>query len=107
MVKKYIEKEPTPMEAIQWTGKNLSEVEDFIGNYGKVSPDNKSIILYGQDKNQKVQEGDWILKDPETGDLYKMADFYFKMYYIEEPKKYDDISFNEHIILNKMLANEI
>lgn len=110
MVKKYIEKEPTPIEAIQWTGNNLGEVEDFIGTYGKASADCSVILLFDKDKTQKVQEGDWIVKDPETGDFYEMADVYFSMYYKEVPPAWNSgvlRDFSDHVLYNKMLGNEI
>lgn len=111
MVKKYIEKEPTAFEAIQWTGNNLDEIKDFIGKDGGPDVSGQVILLMNSSGGSAVQEGDWIIRNPGTGEFYEMADVYFKKYYKEEPQPWNyannSDSYEDHVLFNKMLANEI
>lgn len=87
MVKKYIEAVSPAIEAIQWTGENLDEVKAFIGENGAPDASGQTILLMNSYGGSVVQEGDWIIRDPKTGEFYEMANVYFWKYYRETPNK--------------------
>ena len=66
MIKKY-RKKPVTIEAIQWTGKNLSEIDNFVG----VSIANKGtiLIIHTLEGDMEASIGDYIIKGV-NGEFY-------------------------------------
>lgn len=66
MYKKY-RKKPVTIEAIQWDGKNLSEIDNFMGRIFE----NKEIILviHTLEGDMEASVGDYIIKDV-NGEFY-------------------------------------
>ena len=59
MSKKY-RKKPVVIEAIQWTGKNLPEIDNFIGKI----VDNKetTLVIHTLEGDMEASIGDYIIK---------------------------------------------
>lgn len=93
---KYINK-PIVVEAIQWTGKNNTEVEDFLGDalvgygdnlvaYYPRSEQYKSQILYVRTPSgaMSVYVSDYIIKN-KKGNFYRLEhDIFEKGFMLEE-----------------------
>ena len=66
MIKKY-RKKPVTIEAIQWTGKNLSEIDNFvcvsIANKGTI------LIIHTLEGDMEASIGDYIIKGV-NGEFY-------------------------------------
>lgn len=94
MIKKY-RKKPVEIEAVQWTGKNDTEVEDFIGDYLAGYGDN--LVCYKPKLNQYLSKlmyirtlegamiasvGDYIIKGVQ-GEFYPCKPDIFEQTYEE------------------------
>ena len=94
MIKKY-RKKPVEIEAVQWTGKNDTEVEDFIGDYLAGYGDN--LVYYKPRLNQYLSKlmyirtlegamiasvGDYIIKGVQ-GEFYPCKPDIFEQTYDE------------------------
>ena len=66
MNKKY-RKKPVIIEAIQWTGKNLSEIDNFMG--GTVENKGTTLIIHTLEGDMKANIGDYIIKGV-NGEFY-------------------------------------
>jgi len=61
MVKKYVKK-PIPVEAIQWTGDNFDELEDFAGNNIWVDEGHLFVMTLEGAFKSKNKTGDYLIK---------------------------------------------
>ena len=66
MIKKY-RKKPVIIEAIQWTGKNLSEIDDFIGE--TVENKGTTLVIHTLEGDMEASIGDYIIKGV-NGEFY-------------------------------------
>ena len=66
MNKKY-RKKPVIIEAIQWTGKNLSEIDNFMG--GLVENKGTTLVIYTLEGDMEASIGDYIIKGV-NGEFY-------------------------------------
>ena len=66
MIKKY-RKKPVVIEAIQWIGNNLSEIDNFIGR----NVDNKetTLVIHTLEGDMEASIGDYIIKGV-NGEFY-------------------------------------
>ena len=66
MIKKY-RKKPVVIEAIQWIGNNLSEIDNFIGR----TVDNKetTLVIHTLEVDMEASIGDYIIKGV-NGEFY-------------------------------------
>ena len=53
-------KKPVVIEAIQWVGDNLNEIESFVGE--NMLSDNDGIEICTLEGNMKASKGDYIIK---------------------------------------------
>lgn len=60
MNKKY-RKKPVIIEAIQWTGKNLSEIDNFMGEIVE-NKRNYPLVIHTLEGNMEASIGDYIIK---------------------------------------------
>ena len=77
MSKKY-RKKPVVIEAIQWVGNNLSEIDNFIGR----SVDNKetTLVIHTLEGDMEASIGDYIIKGV-NGEFYPCkSDIFYKTY---------------------------
>jgi len=78
---KYMRK--TPVEAIQWNGDNLNEVNDFIiktAKFCSTCDDNGSLILSFKDLRERtfktvLSKFGWVVREGKTFQFYKDATF--------------------------------
>lgn len=63
MIKKY-KKKPVTIEALQWTGENLNEVRDFVGEYLMFNYESgiPQVYLKTLEGNMHASAGDYIIK---------------------------------------------
>ena len=66
MNKKY-RKKPVTIEAIQWTGKNLSEIDNFMG--GTVGNKGTILVINTLEGDMEASIGDYIIKGVK-GEFY-------------------------------------
>lgn len=71
MAKRYIKKAPI-VEAVQWTGNNLSKIQEFIG----------CNILIPEGAEYALPIGDYIIKFP-NGEIHTCSADFFKLTYEE------------------------
>lgn len=77
MIKKY-RKKPVTIEAIQWTGKNLCDIDHFVG--GVVDNNGITLIIHTLEGNMKASIGDYIVKGV-NGEFYPCKpDIFAKTY---------------------------
>lgn len=81
MVQKYIKK-PIPIEAIQWTGKNIDEIKKFTNQ--DVYIKNGHLVLNTLEGTfvSKNKIGDWVIKGIK-GEFYICEKTIFEESYIE------------------------
>lgn len=85
MVEKYV-KRPVIIEAIQWTGKNISEVEHFVGvdNCRRIHSNSASIgfelVILTLEGNHWASIGDYIIKGIK-GEFYPCKSDIFEQTY--------------------------
>lgn len=66
MNKKY-RKKPVVIEAIQWTGKNLSEIDNFMG--GTIGNKGTILVINTLEGDMEASIGDYIIKGV-SGEFY-------------------------------------
>ena len=66
MIKKY-RKTPVIIDAIQWTGKNLSEIDNFMG--GTVENKGATLVIHTLEGDMEASIGDYIIKGV-NGEFY-------------------------------------
>ena len=66
MVKKY-RKKPVIIEAIQWNGKNLSEIDNFVG--GSLKTEGSILVIHTLEGNMEASINDYIIKGV-NGEFY-------------------------------------
>lgn len=66
MIKKY-RKKPVTIEAIQWDGKNLSKIHDFMG--GEVENKGTTLVIHTLEGDMEASIGDYIIKGV-NGEFY-------------------------------------
>ena len=77
MIKKYRKRSVT-IEAIQWTGKNLSEINDFMGE--TVENKGTTLVIHTLEGDMEVSIGDYIIKGV-NGEFYPCKpDIFAKTY---------------------------
>ena len=77
MIKKY-RKKPVTIEAIQWLGTNLSEIDDFVG--GSIANKNTILIIHTLEGDMEASIGDYIIKGV-NGEFYPCKpDIFAKTY---------------------------
>lgn len=77
MIKKYV-KMPVIIEAIQWTGKNLSEIDTFMG--GIVENKETTLVIHTLEGDMEASIGDYIIKGV-NGEFYPCKpDIFAKTY---------------------------
>ena len=77
MNKKY-RKKPVTIEAIQWTGKNLSEIDNFMG--GIVENKGTTLVIHTLEGDMEAPIGDYIIKGV-NGEFYPCkSDIFVKTY---------------------------
>lgn len=76
-------KKPLVIEAIQWTGKNMDEVSNFIGDTKHTYTYNErrlAIYLYTLEGVMGAQKGDWLIKGVK-GEFYPCKPDIFEITY--------------------------
>lgn len=86
MLYKYKPIDPTTrIEALQWTGKNIAEVSEFVGkdNDHGVMDLGRIFVLWCKKSNGDVQVpiGDYIVLEPDGDGFYPCAEIIFEAKY--------------------------
>ena len=86
---KYKEKNPTVIEAVQWTGLNYEEIEGFVGNilegYEDLGPHkNRFLYLKSLKGTATVSPGDYIIKGSFKNFYFLSADIFETLYELME-----------------------
>lgn len=77
MIKKY-KKKPVIIEAVQWTGENLSEIDNFVG--GSINIKGTSLIIHTLEGDMEASINDYIIKGV-NGEFYPCKpDIFSKTY---------------------------
>ena len=77
MIKKF-RKKPFTIEAIQWNGKNLSEIDNFVG--GSIANKSTILIIHTLEGDMEASIGDYIIKGV-NGEFYPCKpDIFVKTY---------------------------
>ena len=84
MIKKY-KKKPIVIEAVQWTGFNKREIDEFIGKCILILSDG-CLLLTTLDEVMHVAQNDYILKGIK-GEFYPCKPDIFKQTYEELDEK--------------------
>jgi hypothetical protein len=71
-------KKPIEIEAVQWTGSNADEIEEFIGQVWKAAPDR--IRINTPEGTMVATPGDWIIRGV-AGELYPCKPDIFEQTY--------------------------
>lgn len=79
MNKKY-RKKPVTIEAIQWTGKNLSEIDNFVGE--SIANKGTILIIHTLEGDMEASIGDYIIKGV-NGEFYPCKPSIFAKTYEE------------------------
>lgn len=66
MINKY-RKKPVIIEAIQWNGKNLSEIDDFVGE--SIANKGTTLIIHTLEGDMEASINDYIIKGV-NGEFY-------------------------------------
>lgn len=66
MINKY-RKKPVIIEAIQWNGKNLSEIDSFVG--GSIDIKGTSLVIHTLEGDMEASINDYIIKGV-NGEFY-------------------------------------
>ena len=99
MINKYTRK-PITVEAVQWTGDNIDEVKEFIGEHSAkeltfINGDYwmlyKSSPYAGCASKERLDRGEWIIKHSNGGTSPCKTDIFAETYdaYDAEKLKYD------------------
>ena len=81
MIKKYVKK-PIEVEAIQWTGDNAREIEEFTNWRACQNIYGKSMVIETLEGEMEVVVGDYIIKGA-SGECYPCKADIFKETYEE------------------------
>lgn len=77
---------PNTVDAIQWTGSNLTELEEFAGDKIELIVNVGLVLKAGIDGVQgwvKVPVGHWLVSKPnDRRDIWPVEDNYFKGKYV-------------------------
>ncbi len=73
-----LRKKPIEIDGIQWTGENVKEVEEFIGDHGYVK--GRYVEIGTLEGLMVASPEDWILKGIQ-GEFYPCKDDIFRMTY--------------------------
>lgn len=77
MIKKY-KKKPVIIEAVQWTGENLSEIDNFVS--GNINIKGTSLIIHTLEGDMEASINDYIIKGV-NGEFYPCKpDIFIKTY---------------------------
>ena len=77
MIKKF-RKKPVTIEAIQWTGKNLSEIDNFVGR--SIANKGTILIIHTLEGDMEASIDDYIIKGV-NGEFYPCKpDIFAKTY---------------------------
>ena len=77
MIKKF-RKKPVIIEAIQWNGKNLTEIDNFVG--GSIANKSTILIIHTLEGDMEASMGDYIIKGI-NGEFYPCKpDIFAKTY---------------------------
>lgn len=80
--------ENTALRAVKVTSKNYRSVAKWCKGEAacKLNKDGKEIyqkiIMPGSNKNGVAQVGQWVIKDLNTKEVYRVADWYFQEHYV-------------------------
>lgn len=86
--KRFFQRKPITIEAVQLSVKNLAAVEQFLGDGFEfqtgttVGDDDISIDLDTLTGPVTAKNGDWLIRGP-TGEIYPCPDIIFQMTYVE------------------------
>lgn len=80
MIKTYVKK-PIVVKAVQWTGDNLNEIQNFCHN-NRYSIINDKFTIYSLKGDMVVSTGDWIIKGV-AGECYPCKPDIFELTYEE------------------------
>ena len=72
-------KKPVVIEAVQWTGNNVDEIGDFLGQSATMTL-NGSFVIPTLEGDMYAAEGDWIIKGIK-GEFYPCKPDIFNMTY--------------------------
>lgn len=64
-------KKPMVIDAIQWTGKNISEIFDFVDWVISISDRTKIVTIKTSEGPLIFSAGDWIVRNAE-GEFYRL-----------------------------------
>lgn len=83
---KYKPVDPTArVEALQWTGKNITEMEEFVGkaNAHGVMDLGRIFVLWCKKSNRDVEvpTGDYVMLEPDGDGFYPCAQSIFEQKY--------------------------
>ena len=80
MIKTFVKK-PVKVRAVQWTGNNYKEIDDFVGHISfPYSFDRDTLIIETLEGNHYARKGDWIIHGT-NGEFYPCKpDIFEKMY---------------------------
>jgi len=83
------ERRRTFVEAVQWTGENLHEVEKFIGTTQITLHDTVlGIFVTKSNAICHLQKGDWIIAEPDGSGFYPCAqDVFYASYDLPAEKR--------------------
>ena len=81
MIKKYVKK-PIEIEAIQWTGDNTEEIEEFAKGYICRNFLEKCLLIETLEGDMKAMIGDYIIKGVD-GEFYPCKLYIFEKTYKE------------------------
>lgn len=78
---KTLVKKPVKVQAVQWTGNNYKEIDDFVGHISfPYSFDRDTLIIETLEGNHYARKGDWIIHGT-NGEFYPCKpDIFEKMY---------------------------
>lgn len=78
----YSRHEPCAVRAVQWTGANAEQLEELLGDvemfFAAESAVSRRILIGEPDFPFWLERGEWLSRDPETGDLDGWADKVFR-----------------------------
>lgn len=84
MIKTFVKK-PVEIQAVQWTGDNYDEIENFVGRNGLDlfwKFEKPGLIIYTLEGDHYASVGDWIIRGVR-GEFYPCKPDIFKQTYEE------------------------
>ena len=82
MIKTFVKK-PVKVQAVQWTGNNYKEIDDFVGHISfPYSFDRDTLIIETLEGNHYARKGDWIIRGI-NGEFYPCKPDIFEKTYEE------------------------